>query len=184
MTGGDMAAFKAEGGMKNFIALYEVMATGDLFDPRAIDTKVVRRIKPGGVAAPIATEGLAPINRSDDTMAHHYGQGARKHLQGNMPSPGHHIRTMVANPYKPGTKAAATFELFPAPDGSWRTIDEIRALAAKSPASYDKGYINYAGRDGYVRFETNPRVKLNNLDGRHGSQPCHPPSEQPVAKTV
>lgn len=112
--------------------------------------------------APVeAAKGIAPVRRADDTMGRHYGQGAHRSAKGGqhlpaLPQAAHYVRPMVACPYKAGTKAAATWALFTAPDGSWRTVAEVKAEAAKSPASYDVGYIRYAGRDGYIRFEVKP----------------------------
>lgn len=132
--------------------------------------KVAEKAKGAKPAAPAAkpaaapsepAKGIAPVRRADDTMRRHYGQGAHRSAKGGqhlpaLPQAAHYVRPMVSCPYKAGTKAAATWALFTAPDGSWRTVAEVKALAAKSPASYDVGYIRYAGRDGYIRFEVKP----------------------------
>lgn len=50
------------------------------------------------------------------------------------------------NPYKPGTKAHATFALF----AKAGTVAKFREMVAKAPDSYDAGYVRYAARDGFI----------------------------------
>lgn len=52
------------------------------------------------------------------------------------------------NPYKAGTKAAATFDLF----AKAKTVGAFKALVAKAPQNYDGGYIRYSSRDGYIKL--------------------------------
>jgi len=51
------------------------------------------------------------------------------------------------NPYKKGTKAYATFELF----GKSKTVAEFREKASDKDR-FDPGYIKYSSRDGYIKI--------------------------------
>lgn len=61
--------------------------------------------------------------------------------------PGMSITVLAdGNPYKPGTKAHATFALF----AKAGTVAKFREMVAKAPDSYDAGYVRYAARDGFI----------------------------------
>lgn len=49
------------------------------------------------------------------------------------------------NPYREGTKAAATFDLFKAHSG--KTVGDVRAAATED---HDLGYLRYSARDGHI----------------------------------
>lgn len=51
------------------------------------------------------------------------------------------------NPYRAGTKAFRTFQLFR--DHSGERVSAVK-VAAYPDADYDLGYLNYASRDGYI----------------------------------
>lgn len=51
------------------------------------------------------------------------------------------------NPYKEGSKAHATFELF----AKAKTVAGFKELVAAKPGSFDPGYIRYSARDGFIK---------------------------------
>lgn len=51
------------------------------------------------------------------------------------------------NPYRTGTKAFRTFQLFR--DHSGERVSAVK-VAAYPDTDYDLGYLNYASRDGYI----------------------------------
>lgn len=53
------------------------------------------------------------------------------------------------NPYRPFTKAYATYTLFQRSS----TVGAARAEAALTPDAFDLGYLRYASRDGYITLE-------------------------------
>lgn len=52
----------------------------------------------------------------------------------------------MSNPYRRGTKAYATYELFRRSP----TVGAARKEAALTPDAFDLGYLRYASRDGYI----------------------------------
>lgn len=52
------------------------------------------------------------------------------------------------SPYKYGTKAWATFQLF----RESKTVRDFRMKVAENPDRYDAGYLRYSSRDGYIKI--------------------------------
>jgi hypothetical protein len=122
----------------------------------------VEAVEPAGEPVEPTTGKLARVGRPDDFAAkRHYGQGMAKYIDGRprnvraLPQAEHYIRALryPGNPYKPGTKAAATYDLFTDAEGNWRTVEQVKRLASANPNAYDTGYIRYATRDGYAILE-------------------------------
>lgn len=86
--------------------------------------------------APVATARTAPTARKAASNNPKLGDGQKITV------------VAKANPYKAGTKAAATFDLFVKAG----TVGGFKALVAKAPSNYDGSYIRYSSRDGYIKI--------------------------------
>jgi hypothetical protein len=78
------------------------------------------------------------------------GRAMATTLRAARPAAAEQTITVVSkeNPYKPGSKAAATFELF----RKAKTTSKFLELAAADKSKYEVGYLRYSSRDGYIKL--------------------------------
>jgi hypothetical protein len=78
------------------------------------------------------------------------GRALATTLRAARPAAAEQTITVVAkeNPYKVGSKAAATFELF----AKAKTTSKFLELAAADKSKYEVGYLRYSSRDGYIKL--------------------------------
>ena len=112
----------------------------------ATKTKEVTKSKkfapPAGTPSKKAAPTVAKQHKSEATRVGHAPRaGAFTDDQ---------VITVVSkeNPYRVGTRAAATFDLF----AKAKTVGKFKELAADKER-YEAGYIRYSSRDGYIKIK-------------------------------
>lgn len=97
--------------------------------------------------APAAKPAAKPAKAKDAPTPNTSGKRLSGQAYNGKVEPGMSITILTdGNPYKPGTKAHATFALF----AKAGTVAKFREMVAKAPDSYDAGYVRYAARDGFI----------------------------------
>lgn len=117
--------------------------------PAAKPTKVAAKA-PAPAAKPAAKAAPAPKASAKDAkpkVAAAAPAKAGKKPAANKPNETAKIKVIAkANPYREGTKAAATFDLFK----TSATVGDFFKAVAKAPEDYDAGYLRYSSRDGHI----------------------------------
>lgn len=127
---------------KDFAARVQAMAAST---PREAIANLLSALMP---REPVATRPAAPVPSAPAPAAPPSRFGPKRGTRTRRAAIDYKTLTVVSpgNPYRAGTKAAQTFDLFRQYDGSKVYTVKFNADSEK----HDMGYLNYASRDGYI----------------------------------